>query len=180
MPTLFPTRRVLPRRFDVPKTKRVIALIDRLDLVGQKVLILTNGVNRNVYLSGRNIPDVQVMPYGDVSAYHLLWSDVVLVEGGAFGHELEPVAETEPTARPRRSAKKKTRRAAEEGEGEGEEAEAPAAKKKPARKAAKPPAQRAPARKATAKRTARKATAKSGARKKAAPRKKGGDKKKGK
>jgi large subunit ribosomal protein L4 len=164
--------------FDAPKTKRVIALIDRLDLVGQKLLILTNGVNRNVYLSARNIPDVQVMPYSDVSAYHLLWSDVVLVEAGAFGHELEPVAETEPTARPRRSAKKKTRRAAEEGE--GEEAEAPAAKKKPARKAAKPPAQRAPARKATAKRTARKATAKSGARKKAAPRKKGGDKKKGK
>jgi large subunit ribosomal protein L4 len=162
--------------FDVPKTKRVIALIDRLDLVGEKVLILTNGVNRNVYLSARNIPDVQVMPYSDVSAYHLLWSDVVLVEAGAFGHELEPVAETEPTARPRRSAKTKTRRAEDEGE-----AEAPTAKKKKsARKAAKPPAQRAPARKATAKRTARKTTAKSAARKKAAPKKKSGDKKKGK
>ena len=159
--------------FDAPKTKRVIALIDRLDLVGQKVLILTNGVNQNVYLSARNIPDVQVMPYTDVSAYHLLWSDVVLVEAGAFGHELEPVAETEPTARPRRSAKKK-RRVAEEGE-----AEAPAAKKKSARKAAKP------ARKATAKRPAqrapaRKAAPKSAARKKAAPKKKGGNKKKGK
>jgi hypothetical protein len=155
--------------FDVPKTKRVIALIDRLDLVEQKVLILTNGVNQNVYLSARNIPDVQVMPYTDVSAYHLLWSDVVVVEAGAFGHELEPVAETEPTERPRRSAKKKTRRAAEEGE-----AEAPAAKKKSARKAAKP------ARKTTAKRAARKAAPKPAARKKAAPKKKGGNKKKGK
>jgi large subunit ribosomal protein L4 len=154
--------------FDEPKTKRVVALLDRLDLVGQKVLILTSGVNRNVYLSARNLPDVQVMPYSDVSAYHLLWSDVVLVEAGAFGHELQPVAETEPTARPRRSAKKKTRRAAEEGE-----AEAPAAKKKSARKAAKPAA-----RKATAKRTARKTATKSAARKKAAPKKKGGDKKK--
>jgi large subunit ribosomal protein L4 len=166
--------------FDVPKTKRVIALIDRLDLVGQKVLILTNGVNQNVYLSARNIPDVQVLPYTDVSAYHLLWSDVVLVEAGAFGHELEPVAETEPTERPRRTAKKKkARRAAEEGDTEGA---APAAKKKSARKAAKP--QRAPARKATAKRPAerapaRKAAPKSAARKKAAP-KKGGNKKKGK
>ena len=156
--------------FDVPKTKRVIALIDRLDLVDQKILILTNGVNRNVYLSARNIPDVQVIPYTDVSAYHLLWSDVVLVEAGAFGHELEPVAETEPTERPRRSAKTKTRRGAEEGE-----TEAPAAKKKSARKAAKPAA-----RKATSKRAARKTTAKSAARKKAAPKKKGGNKKKGK
>jgi hypothetical protein len=162
--------------FDTPKTKRVIALIDRLDLVGQKLLILTNGVNQNVYLSARNIPDVQVLPYSDVSAYHLLWSDVVLVEAGAFGHELEPVAETEPTERPRRSAKKKkARRVAEEGE--VEEA-APAAKKKSARKAVS--GRKAPARKATAKRAARKAAPKSAARKKAAPKKKGGNKKKGK
>jgi large subunit ribosomal protein L4 len=156
--------------FDGPKTKRVMALLDRLDLSGQKVLILTNGVNRNVYLSARNVPDVEVMPYGDVSAYHLLWSDVVLVEAGAIGQDLEPVAETEPTKRPKRSTKKKARRPAEEGE-----AEAPAAKKKSARKAAKPAA-----RKATAKRTGRKTTSKSAARKKAAPKKKGGDKRKGK
>jgi large subunit ribosomal protein L4 len=154
--------------FDAPKTKRVIALLDRLDLVGQKVLILTNGVNQNVYLSARNIPDVEVMPYSDVSAYHLLWSDVVLVEGGALGQDLEPVTETEPTERKRRPAKKARRAAARDEE-------APAARKKSARKAAKPPA-----RKAAAKKTARKATAKSAARKKAAPKKKGGGKKKGK
>src|SRR5918999_2970231 len=92
--------------FDAPKTKRIVALLDRLDLVGRKVLILTNGMNQNVYLSARNLQDVQVMPYGDVSAYHLLWSDIVLVEAGALGQELEPVEETEPTARPRRAAKK--------------------------------------------------------------------------
>jgi large subunit ribosomal protein L4 len=155
--------------FDAPKTKRVIALLDRLDLVGQKVLILTNGVNQNVYLSARNIPDVEVMPYSDVSAYHLLWSDVVLVEGGALGQDLEPVAETEPTERKRRPAKKSRR--AEAGDDE-----APAARKKrSARKAAKPAA-----RKAAAKKTVRKAAAKSAARKKAAPKKKGGSKKKGK
>ena len=153
--------------FDAPKTKRIVALLDRLDLVGRKVLILTNGINQNVYLSARNLQDVQVMPYGDVSAYHLLWSDVVLVEAGALGQELEPVEETEPTARPRRAAKK-PRRAKAAGEGKA------APKKKAARKAAKPAA-----RKAAAKKSARKAGGTS-ARKKAAPRKKGGDKKKGK
>ena len=165
--------------FDAPKTKRIVALLDRLELDGQKVLILTNGVNQNVYLSARNIPDVEVMPYSDVSAYHLLWSDVVLVEGGALGQDLEPVTETEPTERKRRPAKK-ARRA------EARDDEAPAARKKQsARKTAKPsaqgaPAQRAPARKAAAKKTARKAAAKPAARKKAAPKKKGGAKKKGK
>jgi large subunit ribosomal protein L4 len=153
--------------FDAPKTKRIVALLDRLDLVGRNVLILTNGINQNVYLSARNIPDVQVMPYGDVSAYHLLWSDIVLVEAGALGHELEPVAETEPTERTRRPAKKTARRA----EGKGERTAAP---KKSARKAAKPAA-----RKAAAKKTARKAAGTT-ARKKTAARKKGGDKKKGK
>jgi large subunit ribosomal protein L4 len=156
--------------FDAPKTKKIAALLDRLDLVGQKVLILTNGINRNVYLSARNIPDVQVMPYSDVSAYHLLWSDVVLVEGGAIGHDLEPVAETEPGERKRRRAKP-----AREAEAE----EAKPAAKKAARKAAKP-AQKAPARKAAAKKPARKAAAKTTARKKASPKKKGGDKRKGK
>jgi large subunit ribosomal protein L4 len=154
--------------FEAPKTKRIVALLDRLDLVGQKVLILTNGVNQNVYLSARNIPDVEVMPYSDVSAYHLLWSDVVLVEGGAIGQELEPVAETEPGER-KRSAKR-ARRA------EPREAKEPAAKKKGARKTAKPAA-----RKAAAKKPARKAATKRAASKTTAPKKKkGGDKKKGK
>jgi large subunit ribosomal protein L4 len=152
---------------EAPKTKRIVALIDRLDLVGRKVLILTNGVNQNVYLSARNIPDVQVMPYNDVSAYHLLWSDVVLVEAGALGQELEPVEETEPTERKRRPAKQARR-----AESQGEQKAAP--KKKAARKAARPAA-----RKASAK-TTRKAAGKTAARKKPAARKKGGDKKKGK
>jgi large subunit ribosomal protein L4 len=154
--------------FDAPKTKRIVALLDRLDLVGRKVLILTNGINRNVYLSGRNVPDVQVMPYTDVSAYHLLWSDVVLVEAGAIGQDLEPVAETEPSERKRRRPRPAREVAAEEEK-------APAAKKAGARKRAKPAA-----RKAAAKKPARKAAAKTSARKKASPKKKGGDKKKGK
>src|SRR5688572_4380790 len=124
--------------FEAPKTKRVVALLDRLDLVGRKVLILTNGINQNVYLSSRNLQDVQVMPYGDVSAYHLLWSDVVLVEGGAIGQDLEPVTETEPTERKRRPAKQ-ARRA------ETRKPEESAAKKKGARKAAKPAPRKAAA-----------------------------------
>lgn len=152
---------------DAPKTKRIVALLDRLDLVDRKVLILTNGINQNVYLSARNIPDVEVMPYADVSAYHLLWSDVVLVEAGALGQDLEPVAETEPTARPRRPAKK-PRQAKAAGDAKA------APKKKAARKTAKPAA-----RKAAAKKSARKAAGTT-ARKKPAARKKGGDKKKGK
>ena len=47
-------------------------------------------------LSGRNLPTVHVLPYTDVSTYHILWSDVVLIEGAAIGQTLEPIADTEP------------------------------------------------------------------------------------
>src|SRR5919199_314653 len=86
--------------YDAPKTARVVELVDRLGVDDQKVLILTDGVKPNVFLSARNIPTVHVMPYTDVSAYHILWSDVVVIEASALGHTLEPIAEGELAPEP--------------------------------------------------------------------------------
>jgi large subunit ribosomal protein L4 len=82
--------------YDAPKTANLLALTARLDVADKKVLILTDGVKHNVFLSGRNIPNVHVMPYSDSSTYHILWSDVVLVEAGALGATLEPIANEKP------------------------------------------------------------------------------------
>src|SRR3954470_22325113 len=60
--------------YDAPKTSRLVALVARLGLEGQTVLILTDGAKPNVHLSGRNLPTVHVLPYSDVSTYHILWS----------------------------------------------------------------------------------------------------------
>jgi large subunit ribosomal protein L4 len=81
--------------FDAPHTRRIVELLTALGVPDRKVLILTDGAQPNVYLSGRNLPLVQVLPYSDVSTYHILWSDVVLIEASAIGQTLEPVAETE-------------------------------------------------------------------------------------
>src|SRR3954463_8574350 len=81
--------------YDAPKTSTLMALVDRLGFTDQKVLILTSGIKPNVFLSGRNIPNVHVMPYSDVSTYHILWSDVVLIEAEALGEKLDTVAEDE-------------------------------------------------------------------------------------
>src|ERR1043166_5740869 len=81
--------------YDAPKTSRLHALVARLGLADKKVLILTDGVKENVFLSSRNLPTVHVMPYSDVSTYHVLWSHTVLIEAGALGQTLEPVAEQE-------------------------------------------------------------------------------------
>src|ERR671914_2655697 len=71
--------------FEAPKTSRMRELLAALGLDGRKVLVLTDGVKPAVFLSARNLPTAHVMPFGDVSTYHILWSDVVVIEGGALG-----------------------------------------------------------------------------------------------
>jgi large subunit ribosomal protein L4 len=102
--------------YDAPKTRTLLTLLDSLGVAGQKVLILTDGAKPNVYLSSRNIPWAHVMPFSDVSTYHVLWSDYVVIESSALGIELEPVAEREPAERPPRPARtKRTADTAEAG-----------------------------------------------------------------
>jgi large subunit ribosomal protein L4 len=137
--------------YDGPSTRRMQGLVDRLGLTGQKVLILTNGVKPAVFLSARNMPTTHVMPYSDVSTYHILWSDVVLIEAEALGQTLEPVAESEPevAARPK-PAKKTAKKAAKKASATSDEAEGEA--HVPAARSAK---KKTAARKATAKKAAR-------------------------
>jgi hypothetical protein len=150
--------------FRTPKTAQLAELLGSLGLAGRKALVLTAGHNPNAYLSGRNLPSVEVMAYAEASAYDILWSDVIIVEEGALtGVMPEPLPE-ETEAEKAERAERKPRRAA---------AAKPAAKaRKP--KAEKPKAEKKPAAKA---KTAKKATAKKSAdkpaKKKAAPRKKG-------
>lgn len=72
--------------FDVkkPSTKAMIALFAKLGAADKKVLVLTDGVKPNVYLSARNLQNAHVMPYSDASTYHVLWSDVVVIESSAL------------------------------------------------------------------------------------------------
>jgi large subunit ribosomal protein L4 len=92
-------------RYESPSTRRLLQLLTSLGVADQKVLVLTDGAQPAVYLSGRNLPRTHVMPYADVSTYHILWSDVVLIEGAAIGQTLEPLAETVPAAAAARPAR---------------------------------------------------------------------------
>jgi len=149
---------------DAPSTKTLAGLLAKLGFDGQKVLVLTHGMNRNAYLSSRNLQRVHVVPFSDVAPYDVLWSEQLIVEEGAFtGKDAEvtealtaDVAKSPRTPRARKAAKApKAARAAK----------APVAK---AAKAAKPAAKKA-VKKSTAKKAARPAA------KKAAPKKKKGE-----
>ena len=147
--------------YDKPKTAQIANLVSRVEAEGKKVLILTDGAKPSVYLSARNIPGVEVRPYADVTAYDVVWSDVVLVEATALGQELAPVAE---------KAMDKVKKAASAKAPKAAKAEKAPAKKPAAKKAApKAAAKKAPAAKAAPKAAAKKAPAK----KAAAPKKKG-------
>jgi large subunit ribosomal protein L4 len=72
--------------YEKPKTKDFAALIAKVGATDKKVLVLTAGTDaaHNVYLSGRNIPDVRVMRFSDATAYEILWAQAVVVELGAL------------------------------------------------------------------------------------------------
>jgi large subunit ribosomal protein L4 len=70
--------------YEKPKTKDLVGLLKKVDATGKKVLVLTASDSPNVYLSGRNIPDVHVMRFADATAYEILWAQTVVVELGAL------------------------------------------------------------------------------------------------
>ena len=143
--------------FRAPKTAQLAGLLDSLGLDGRKALVLTAGHNPNAYLSGRNLPTVEVMAYPEASAYDILWSEAVVVEEGALtGVMPEPLPEETEAERAERSEKKRRPIAAK-----------PAAKAKKPKAEKKPVAKAKPAKKTTAKKSASKPA------KKAAPKKKG-------
>jgi len=142
--------------YDAPSTKQMVSLLGALGVTDKKVLILTDGLKPNVFLSGRNLQRTHVMPYADVSTYHVLWSDVVLVESNALGYALDTVAEKPRAARPKPESKSRGAAKAE-AKAERGAARKSAAKKtthKAAAKSAKPKAQAKSAKKPAAKKSA--------------------------
>jgi large subunit ribosomal protein L4 len=133
--------------FAAPKTRELAALLGKLGIDRGKVLVLTAVHNPNVYLSGRNLPNVEVMRYADASAYDILWSDALLVEEGALTGVVPENVDSEESAAPAEAAPaaraaKKTTRAAKPKAKAAKAAVPKAAKKPAARKTAKAPAKK--------------------------------------
>jgi large subunit ribosomal protein L4 len=138
--------------YDKPSTKQMVSLLGAVGVTGKKVLILTDGVKPNVFLSGRNLQRTHVMPYADVSTYHVLWSDVVLIESNALGYTLDSVEEKPRVSRPKSESKS---RGAAKAEAKAERgATRKAAAKKVVAKSAKPKAEGKKAKKPAAKKSA--------------------------
>lgn len=76
--------------YDKPKTKQIIKLIEDFNLEGKKVLIVLPEKDKNVYLSARNIPEVNTMVLDAMNAYQLLDNECILIPEKA-AHKIEEV-----------------------------------------------------------------------------------------
>jgi len=65
-----------------PKTKLMIALLN--DLGVEKGLLITDGLDANVYLSARNIPNLMVMDVAIVDPLNLVRHDKVVIDQAAL------------------------------------------------------------------------------------------------
>ena len=64
---------------DAPKTKDFVNIAKNLKVDGKKVLLLLPEVNKNVFLSTRNLQKTHVMIAKDVNTYKILDADVLVV-----------------------------------------------------------------------------------------------------
>ena len=58
--------------FDKPNTKSFINLLNNLKLNDQRVLVVTPDNDKNVYLSGRNLPKAHTLPASEINTYQIL------------------------------------------------------------------------------------------------------------
>lgn len=64
---------------EAPKTKEFINITKNLKVDGQKILLLLSDVNKNVYLSARNLQRTEVMSASALNSYKVLNADVLVV-----------------------------------------------------------------------------------------------------
>ncbi len=66
-------------KFDAPKTKEFVNITRNLKLEGQKLLLVLNGQERNLYLSLRNVPTASLITASDINTYRVLDNRMILV-----------------------------------------------------------------------------------------------------
>ena len=69
---------------DAPKTREVASFLNDHDLNGQRVLLLTDGIDDTLFRSARNIPSLHVCPATQASTLDLMKAKVVLLQEGAI------------------------------------------------------------------------------------------------
>jgi large subunit ribosomal protein L4 len=71
--------------FETPRTKDAVSLLGKMGVADAKrVLVLTDGGKDTVHRSFRNLPNVEVLPFAQASAYDVMKARQVVIEASAL------------------------------------------------------------------------------------------------
>jgi large subunit ribosomal protein L4 len=78
--------------YDKPQTKAVASLLKALSVAGKRNLLVVDSNGKNIYLSARNIRDVQIRPVNEINAYDILASEnIIFADENLIGKVKEAV-----------------------------------------------------------------------------------------
>ena len=64
--------------FEAPKTKQLLTIFSALNVANKKAILVLPDYNNNVYLSSRNIPNIDAGLLTDINTYEILNADVLV------------------------------------------------------------------------------------------------------
>lgn len=64
--------------FEAPKTKELLTIFSALNVANKKAILVLPDYNNNVYLSSRNIPNIDAGLLTDINTYEILNADVLV------------------------------------------------------------------------------------------------------
>ena len=70
--------------FDAPKTKDFITFVENLKIADKKVLVALTGIDKNMYLSARNLKTAKVATANQLNTYGILDAGVLVVTESAL------------------------------------------------------------------------------------------------
>ena len=71
-------------KFDQPKTKDFLSLMENLKMTDGKTLFVISDNDKNVYLSARNIQSARIMPANQLTTYDILKAQRLVIAEGAI------------------------------------------------------------------------------------------------
>lgn len=78
--------------FDAPKTKKFMEILQNLGVLGKKTVLVTAGIEKEVLLSSRNVPKVQVTRASDLNTYQVMNTSALVLSESSIGKIVETFA----------------------------------------------------------------------------------------
>ena len=78
--------------FDKPRTKDAVAVLKALELEGKRVTMVIGNEDVEEFLSFRNIPEVNILPVGDMNTYELVDNKVLVISEPCLSYIEEVLA----------------------------------------------------------------------------------------